>query len=224
MANLAQNPVWDSVQSQPSNASSSVMGPSYSYADHIQGPSSMGVGSQGTFSQIGTNTGAIINYIKYMISGPALGNQFFVNTGGMCVAPDKSIQTRYNYINNVANGADDLPPALKSDLGGIASNFDGLIPGMLGDVEGLNPIHMFSALAADSEPSCECYTCTTSGGPESRFLNTDLTPDFDTDLCTKVDPSLCIKSTEQFTNSGSGDLLIFGGLFAIILTILMIKK
>ena len=46
------------------------MGPSYSYADNIQGPAAMGVSSKGTFSQIGTNTGAITNYIKYMISGP----------------------------------------------------------------------------------------------------------------------------------------------------------
>ena len=63
MANLDKNPLWNNL----SNSSTNVMGPSYSYADNIQGPSSMGVSSNGTISQIGTNTGAITNYIKYMI-------------------------------------------------------------------------------------------------------------------------------------------------------------
>jgi hypothetical protein len=217
MANLDQNPLWDSMKNKDPSTSQSLMGPSYSYADNIQGPASMGVGSQGSISQVGTNTGAIINYVKYMISGPALGNQFFVNTGGTCNAPDKSVQPRYNYINNVSNGADVLPTAMKQDLGGIASDFDGLIPGMLQDLEGLNPLHLMGALAADSEPSCECYTCQTTGGPQSYFLNVDLTPDFDSSLCTKVDPSVCIKSTESFVSSDGSSLIIIGILFVGIL-------
>lgn len=219
MANLGQNPLWNSVSSGTSGES--IMGPSYSYADNIQGPSSMGVGSRGTFSQVGTNTAAITNYVKYMISGPALGNQYFVNSGGTCKSSDGSVQSRYNYINNLANGADTLPDAMKQDLGGIASNFDGLLPGMLEDIEGLNPIHLFSALASDSEPTCECYTCQTSGGPQSKFLNVGLTPDFDSSLCTKVDNSVCGKTTEGF--SDLNEYLLFGGIFLGIL-ILMNKK
>jgi hypothetical protein len=219
MANLGQNSVWNSLDSETTN----IMGPSYSYADNIQSPSSMGVGSNGTISQIGTNTSAITNYIKYMISGPALGNRYFVNTGGTCVAPDKSIQSRYNYINNVTDGADTLPAALKQDLGGIASDFNGLLPGMLQDMEGLNPMNLFKALASDSEPSCDCYQCDTTGGPESRFLTTDLTPDFDSSLCQKVDISNCIQSKEGFTTMNM-DPMIFGGIFLILLSILMIKK
>ena len=209
MANLDQNPLWDSMKSgDPDKTKNSVMGPSYSYADNIQGPASMGVSSNGSISQIGTNTGAIINYVKYMISGPALGNQFFVNTGGTCVASDKSVQPRYNYINNVSSGADVLPQAMKQDLGGIASDFNGLIPGMLEDLEGLNPLHLMGALAADSEPSCDCYTCQTTGGPQSYFLTPELSPDFDSTLCTKVDPSVCSKSTEGFVDGSS--LLLVG--------------
>jgi hypothetical protein len=175
----------------------------------------------GSFSQIGRNTGAITNYLKYMISGPALGNRFFVNTGGTCVASDKSIQSRYNYINNVANGADALPASMKQDLGGIASDFDGLLPGMLIDLEGLNPIHLFTSLSADSEPSCDCYTCTTSGGSQSRFLNVDMTPDFDPDLCKKVDPSVCIASKEGFSEINT--YFIFGGL-CILMAVMYYQK
>jgi len=213
MANLDKNPLWNNL----SNSSTNVMGPSYSYADNIQGPSSMGVSSNGTISQIGTNTGAITNYIKYMISGPALGNRFFVNTGGTCKASDNSVQPRYNYINNVSSGVNVLPDAMKQDLSGIASDFNGLIPGMLEDVEGLNPIHLMGSLAADSEPTCDCYTCDTTGGPQSYFLNTDLSPDFDSGLCQKVDPSVCIKTSEGFISSDGSSLLLIGLLFVGIL-------
>lgn len=192
---LDKNPLWSKA-----DKSSDVMGPSYSYADNIQGPSSKGVGSDGSFSQVFTNTGAIIDYVKYMISGPALGNQYFVNTGGVCNAPDGKTQPRYNYINNIANGDDLLPDSMKQDLSGIASDFNGLIPGILEDIEGLNPVHLFSALEADSTPSCECYTCQTSSGTESHFLTTSLSPDYDPNLCQKVDPSVCKnQGRESFT-------------------------
>jgi hypothetical protein len=199
------NPIWDEVAVAPGQATESVMGPSYSYMEHIKPPSELGVGSRGTIGQISTNTGAIGSYIKYMISGPALGNRYFVNTGGSCQASDKSVQPRYNYINNVTSGADVLPQSMKSSLGGIASNFDGLIPGMMEDAEGgLNPVHLFSSLSADSTPACECYTCDTSGGSQSRFLNKDLTADFNPDLCKQTDISKCIQTREEFTDMSNG--------------------
>jgi hypothetical protein len=203
MANLDQNTIWNQVSNAPAKASEAVMGPSYSYTDNIKGPAQMGVGNRGTMGQLATNTGAISDYVKYMVSGPALGNQYFVNTGGSCMAPDKSIQARYNYINNIASGDAILPASMRQGLGGIASNFNGLIPGIIEDTEQLNPLYLFSSLAADSTPSCECYTCPTSGGDQSRFLNTDLTPDFSTSKCVKADPSKCIQTTEGF-DDGTG--------------------
>lgn len=201
MASLGDNSLWSDVSSGSSGASDSVMGPAYSYADNIEGPSSKGIGSDGSFSQIGRNTEGIVDYIKYMISGPALGNQYFVNTGGMCTAPDGSSQPRYNYINNIANGADLLPETMRQDLGGLTSDFNGLVPGMLEDIEGLNPISLFTSLTADSVPSCECYTCPSRSSTESRFLNTSMSPDYDPALCKQVDVSLCKgQGTESFSN------------------------
>jgi hypothetical protein len=219
MANTDQNPIWDQVASAPGNISESVMGPSYSYAENIKGPASMGVGSRGTIGQLVTNTGAIFQYMKYMIAGPALGNQYFVNTGGSCTASDNSIQARYNYINNVSSGADVLPQAMKRDLGGIASNFDGLIPGVLEDAEGLNPVHLFTSLAADSTPTCECYTCPTSGGDQSRFLNKGLTADFNSSKCVQSEISKCIQTREGFTDRSDSayPVLIAIGVLAILI-------
>jgi len=220
MANLDQNPIWSQIEAGPGAIGDSIMGPSYSYADNIQGPSAKGVGSRGTISQLGTNTGAIFDYVKYMISGPALGNQYFVNTGGSCTAPDQSVQSRYNYINNISSGSAVLPDALKQDLGGVASDFNGLIPGMLEDVEGLNPVHLFGALAADSTPACDCYTCPTSGGSQSRFLNPGLTPDLSSSACVKDDPAKCIATKEGFTDGsnyaiGAAAILVIGILIAL---------
>jgi hypothetical protein len=183
MASLDKNSLWSELENDASDVTTDVMGPSYSYADNVIGPAYLGVGSQPTIGQLFTNTGAIIDYVNYMVSGPALGNQYFVNTGGTCIAPDKSTQSRYNFINNLASGDDTLPEDMKVALAGIASDFNGLIPGMLEDIEGLNPLNLFTAIAADSTPTCECYTCPTQYGYQSRFLNTDLTPDFDPTVC-----------------------------------------
>jgi len=199
MASLGDNPLWDKVAN--GDESADVLGPSYSYADHIQGPSELGVGNEGTMAQLGRNTQGITQYVKYMISGPALGDRYFVNTGGSCVAPDGSTQSRYNYINNVPDAAADLPDSMKKNFSGIASDFNGLVPGMIGDIAGLSPVSLFRSLAADSTPSCECYTCATTSTSESRFLNTKLTPDFNPDLCKQVDVSQCKPpAKESFRN------------------------
>jgi hypothetical protein len=225
MANLDQNTIWNQVSNAPATASEAVMGPSYSYTDNIQGPAQLGVGNRGTMGQLATNTGAIASYVKTMVSGPALGNQYFVNTGGSCAAPDQSIQPRHNYINNIASGDAILPASMRQGLGGIASDFNGLIPGIIEDTEQLNPVYLFSSLTADSTPSCECYTCPTSGGDQSRFLNVDLTPDFSTSKCVKVDPSKCIQTKEGF-EVGSGNAVGVGvvALLAIVLIFAFPRK
>jgi hypothetical protein len=193
--------IWSDLSNGESSASDSIMGPAYSYADHIQGPSTLGVGTDGNMSQLSRNTSAITQYIKYMISGPALGNQYFIATGGQCIAPDGSTQDRSNYINNVSSGDDLVPAAMKQELGGIASDFNGLIPGMLQDVEGLNPITLFSSLSADAIPACKCYTCPTVNGTDSKFLTSTLSPDFDPDLCKEADTSACKPAgKESFSN------------------------
>jgi hypothetical protein len=61
----------------------------------------------------------------------------------------------------------------------------------------------------------ENYINTEAGTPHSYFLNTDLTPDFDSDLCTKVDPSVCVKSKEGFSDLSG--FFIIGGILIVIL-------
>ena len=195
MSDLGSNSLWNDISSGASNAETDLMGPSYSYADNIPGPSSLGIGTDGTFSQLGSNLSGIGTYVSVMIDGdPPLGNQFFVNTGGTCVAPDGSSQSRYNYINNKPNSADLLP----AGMGEIGSGVNGLVPGVIGDIEGLNPMYMMNALMADSSPKCECYKCDVTTGVSSRFLTTTLSPDYNSTNCTQVDVSQC--TSESFEN------------------------
>lgn len=198
MADLGGNSLWSDIENGGSNVQTDIMGPSYSYADSITGPTSLGVGSSGSFGQLGTNANAIAYYTEALITGnPPLGNQYFVNTGGMCTAPSGALQPRYNYINNMSTGAGALPAAI-SELG---SDFNGLIPGVVDDIEGLNPLHLFSALAADANPPCVCMSCPVSGsGNQSKFVTASLDPDLAESQCTQVDPSQCASAPESFAN------------------------
>jgi len=206
------NSVWSSVAG---GTGTSVMGPSYSYVDNIQSPSALGVGSDGSMSQIARNIDGIVTYVQYLISGPAMGNRFFVKTGGTCKAPDGSSQSRSNYVNNVTDAAEALPESMRRDLGGLASDFNGLIPGMIQDVEGLNPVSLFNSLSADSVPTCECYSCPVSSGLSNGFLNTTLSPDYDPDLCQKVDPSVC-KNVESFEDDSATPIIVAVGILLLL--------
>jgi hypothetical protein len=199
MANLGANPLWDNIKNSPSNVSNDILGPSYSYSDNIPGPTSLGVGSNGSFGQVFTNLGAATEYVKLMITGdPPLGNAYYVNTGGTCTAPDGSTQSRMNFINNISTGKDLVPQSL-NELSFLTSDLNGLIPGVVGDVESLDPLYLFNAMTADGTPACSCYSCPTTTGTKFGFLTPELSPDFDSNICTVVDPSNCIQK-ESFSN------------------------
>jgi hypothetical protein len=197
MADLGANSLWSDIENGASNVETDLLGPSYSYSDSLTGPTSLGVGSNGSFGQLGTNAEAIAYYTEALITGnPPLGNQYFVNTGGMCAAPNGSLQPRHTYINNMSSGAGALPPAI-AELG---SDFNGLIPGVADDIEGLNPLYLFSALIADANPPCVCMSCPTSAGIVSKFVTPSMDPDIPSSQCTQVDPSQCASAPESFTN------------------------
>jgi hypothetical protein len=199
MADLGKNSLWSDISNGAGNVETNLMGPTYSYADNIPTTDSLGVGSNGTFSQMGTNLGAVGTYVGTMTSGNPLGNQYYVNTGGMCTAPNGSLQSRYNYINNLSSG---------------------LIPGVISDIGGLNPLYLMNSLMSASSPPCKCYQCPVTSGGAYQFLSPDLSPDFDATKCQIVDPSKCPQtpSTESFSNDTFVPTIIAGiALCAIIL-------
>jgi hypothetical protein len=188
MADLGANPLWSDMAGGADTVETDLLGPDYSYADNIQGPSSLGVGSNGSFGQLFSNAGAIAYYVEALITGnPALGNQYFVNTGGTCTAPDGTLKSRYNYINNMSSGAASLPPAIAE----IGSDFNGLLPGVVDDIEGLNPLYLFKGLTSDASPACPCYQCPVTAGFPYQYLTPELSPDLASGNCTIVDSSFC---------------------------------
>jgi hypothetical protein len=84
----------------------------------------------------------------------------------------------------------------------IGSDFNGLIPGTVGDIASLNPLYLFKSLSADAEPPCKCYKCNVTSGDSTGFLTPELTPDFDSANCQEVDAAQCVKAKESFANYG----------------------
>jgi len=78
MGDLGKNSLWSDIENGASNVETDLLGPSYSYADNIPAPSSLGIGTDGSFSQLGTNMSGIGTYVSALIDGdPPLGNRVF---------------------------------------------------------------------------------------------------------------------------------------------------
>jgi hypothetical protein len=151
-----------------SNTSSNFLGDDYPYQNNIKMPSSLGMNDRGTMSQLGTNIKGVIEYSKLLVTGNSrasvtggpLGNKYFLKTGAQCKATDtcKSGQEgcqdvdRYIYINNVPGGN---IPLISSGMGVNFTEFRGLIPGAMENLNVLNPMAIFRAFKDGANPPCQ---------------------------------------------------------------------
>jgi hypothetical protein len=92
-------------------------------------------------------------------TGGPLGNKFFLQTGGKCkdVASGNQVD-RYIYINNIPNGN---IPFISQGLGVNFSEFKGLIPGAMGNLNALNPFAIMSSFLSGATPDCQEITMQT---------------------------------------------------------------
>jgi hypothetical protein len=137
-----------------------LLGPDYLYWKRILKPSDMGMSDDGNFGALANNINGLINYVEVLVSGKGgsttggpLGDKFFLKTGGQCtdVASNKLVD-RYIYINNIPSGN---IPFISSGLGGTDfTEFEGLIPGTLGDLAKLNPLNIFKSFMMGENPPC----------------------------------------------------------------------
>jgi hypothetical protein len=144
-----------------------LLGPDYLYWKRILKPSDMGMSADGNFGALTNDVNGLINYVEVLVSGNAgsttggpLGDKFFLKTGGQCtdVASGKKVD-RYIYIDNVPNGN---IPFISSGLGGTDfTEFEGLIPGLLGDLGKLNPLNLFKSFMMGDNPDCMSVTLQT---------------------------------------------------------------
>jgi hypothetical protein len=144
-----------------------LLGPDYLYWKRILKPSDMGMSADGNFGALTNDVGGLINYVELLVSGNGgsttggpLGDKFFLKTGGQCtdVASGKKVD-RYIYIDNIPNGN---IPFISSGLGGTDfTEFEGLIPGVLGDLGKLNPLNLFKSFMMGENPDCMSVTLQT---------------------------------------------------------------
>ncbi len=180
MADLGKNSLWSGLQQRGTNVLDRVTGKPADYSAMIRTPEALGVGDSGDISQVFTNAAAVGSYVQQLTTGPLLGNASFAETGGMCKAPNGSVIPRWSYVNNRMRGADVLPENMTRVLGGSADAFNGIIPGMFGDIKALNPVTPLNALILDGIPPCKAYSCpvTNEDGSneryETKFMNYDL--------------------------------------------------
>ena len=159
-----------------------VLGPSFDYLQTIKSPREKGVSSDGSFDQVSTNIGAVSGYVNNLIVGPKVGNQFFTDTGGYCKGPGGRVVSRYTYTNNQLGGDDAagiLGESFQKAVRG--SGFDGIIPGIGGDLASMNPLKIVNGLVLDGIPPCQAFTCPITDpntgeplGKDTRFLTPSL--------------------------------------------------
>ena len=153
-----------------------LLGPSYPYYKNIKTPSEIGMSDAGTIQQMGKDIDGLIQYVELLVTGKSkasttggpLGNKFFLKTGAKCAAVDKCSdpndastcqQTdRFIYIDNVPSGN---IPFISSGIGVNFSEFKGLIPGSMGNLNVLNPFAIMRAFLSGSTPPCQEITMET---------------------------------------------------------------
>ena len=149
MSNIFQDVLTDA-----KGVEEKLLGPTYPYYKNIRTPSDIGMSDRGTLPQMSRNINGLIQYVELLVSGNSqasatggpLGNKFFLQTGAKCAAVDKCTDpndpstcdqtNRYIYVNNVPEGN---IPFISNGLGVNFSEFKGLIPGAMGNLNVLNP-------------------------------------------------------------------------------------
>ena len=127
----------------------------YPYSKYILQPGALGASTNP--KALGNDVRALISYVQVLVSGRSnaqtvspLGNRYFMDTGGKCKDATGAQQTRYVYINNIPDGN---IPFISDAMGQNMTSFEGLVPGVLGNIAYINPAKLFSAF--DTETPCQ---------------------------------------------------------------------
>ena len=143
----------------------SMIDPAYPYTAMIRPPTDqlMEFSERGTKSALANNIRGIISYVGAMTYGNTrasnvvspngsflpLGGKNFMKTLLKCRDIDTGdTVNRYVYMNNVPTGR--IP-----FMDGTETNFRGLVPGMVGNLERMSPLNAISRMFESSVPPCK---------------------------------------------------------------------
>ena len=174
------NDVLNDVESVEQN----LLGPSYPYYQNIKSPSQLGMSSDGNLQTLGNDINGLIQYVEVLVTGSSnasatgqpLGNKFFLQTGAQCTAPNGQLVDRYIYIDNVPTGN---IPFISQGLGEDFSDFRGLIPGTMSDLNVLNPFGILQSFMAGSNPPCQELTMQTIDASNNQSQETQFVTNID---------------------------------------------
>lgn len=169
---------FESASNNISALETKLLGPRYSYTDHIKSPDQMGMSGDG--NSIKANVDGLQAYVKLLFSGGGnastvsgpLGKQFFLKTGASCKDKKSGEQvTRSLYINNIPVENTTLNKGMTLLFG----KAQGLIPGILNNIENVNPLGIFGAFMQGTNPDCMAVTLPTRNsnnvkGKETNYL------------------------------------------------------
>jgi len=204
--------IFEEVLNDAKGVEEKLLGPSYPYYKNIKSPQEIGMSSDGSISALASDIDGLIAYVEVLVTGPskasvpggALGNKFFLQTAAKCVdsATNQEVD-RYIYVDNVPEGN---IPFISQGLGVDFSEFKGLIPGAMGNLNVLNPFGLLQAFTSGSKPPCSQITMQTidinnKSSSETHFVS--LTDIKNMDPCSfpdKTNPITKDSCKETFTS------------------------
>jgi hypothetical protein len=163
--------IFEEVLADAKGVEEKYLGADYPYWNNIKTPSQLGMSGDGSLSALGKDIDGLINYVELLVAGKSnasktggpLGNKFFLKTGGSCVATDTGdTQDRYIYIDNVPAGN---IPFISSGMGVNFTEFRGLIPGVMSNLNAFNPYTILQSFLTGTTPDCQSLTM--------QVINTD---------------------------------------------------
>jgi hypothetical protein len=171
---------FQDVSSDSGGVQKSLLGPAYSYSAQIKTPRELGMSDEGSLDTLGKDVNGLVDYVEVLVTGKSaasktggpLGNKFFMKTGSTCMSPDNKEVDRYIYVNNVPAGN---IPFISSGMGVNFSEFKGLIPGTISNLNTLNPFAIMQAFTSGSTPPCREVTLQTidvnnNGSQETHYV------------------------------------------------------
>ena len=159
---------FDKAKTDVKNLETELLGPDYNYVSFIKSPDQIGMGPDGTISQLVNNVGGLINYVELLSTGTGkasttggpLGDSFFLPTGAKCKdVATGNLVTRSIWVNNIPDGK--LPFITTALNGAKFTAFEGLVPGVLGNLASVHPMQIFQAFTSGAHPACQLVNKTT---------------------------------------------------------------
>jgi hypothetical protein len=154
------------------------LGPTYPYYSNIKTPSEIGMTDKGSLAAMGKDINGLIQYVSLLVSGNSqasatggpLGNKFFLQTGAKCAdTASGEEQDRFIYVSNVPDGT---IPFISQGMGVNFSEFRGLIPGTMGNLNVLNPYAIMGSFLSGATPDCQALTMETIDNNNNKSSET----------------------------------------------------